>query len=91
MIQRTPKRLFLATALAAALTGLAGPAMALDADDFATITEKEAEAAVAALAQYGIATTPSGAAGVAAALAGIGDIDGSSEVLCIISEGPEDG
>lgn len=35
-IQRTPKRLFLATALAAALTGLAGPAMALDADDFAT-------------------------------------------------------
>ncbi|WP_342069500.1 pyridoxal-phosphate dependent enzyme [Yoonia algicola] len=65
--------------------------LARDADDFATITEKEAEAAVAALAQYGIATTPSGAAGVAAALAGIGDIDGSSEVLCIISEGPEDG
>jgi diaminopropionate ammonia-lyase len=65
--------------------------LARDADDFVTITEQEAEAAVSALAQYGIATTPSGAAGVAAALAGVGGIDASSEVLCIISEGPEDG
>ncbi|PXW72067.1 diaminopropionate ammonia-lyase [Loktanella sp. PT4BL] len=65
--------------------------LARDADDFTTITEGEAEAAVAALAEQGIRTTPSGAAGVAAALAGVGDIDSRSNVLCIISEGPEDG
>ena len=62
--------------------------LARDADDFATVTEKEAEATVAFLAEQGIATTPSGAAGVAAARAAIGDIDASSDVLCVLSEGP---
>jgi len=62
--------------------------LARDADDFAIVTEKEAEATVAFLAEQGIATTPSGAAGVAAARAAIGDIDASSDVLCVLSEGP---
>lgn len=62
--------------------------LARDADDFAIVTEEEAEAAVAFLATQGIATTPSGAAGVAAARAAIGDIDAASDVLCIVSEGP---
>lgn len=75
---KTPSMLALAT-------------LARDADDFATVTEDEARHAVTALAKYKIATTPSGAAGVAAALAGLGDIDAKSEVLCVISEGPEDG
>lgn len=65
--------------------------LARDADDFATITEGEAEAGVTALAAHGFATTPSGGAGAAAALAGLGGIDAQSEVLCIISEGPEEG
>jgi len=62
--------------------------LARDADDFMTISDEEAEAAVAFLAKQGIATTPSGAAGVAAARAAICDIDQTSEVLCIVSEGP---
>lgn len=65
--------------------------LARDADTFATITEDEAAAAVAALSDHGIASTPSGSAGVAAALLGLAGTDASSRVLCVISEGPEDG
>lgn len=65
--------------------------LARDANDFATVTEDEAEAAVTTLAAHDIATTPSGCAGVAAALMGLGDLDATSRVLCIISEGPEEG
>lgn len=75
---KTPSMLALAT-------------LARDADDFATVNEDEAAHAVSALATYDIATTPSGAAGVAAALAAVGDIDATSSVLCIVSEGPEEG
>lgn len=70
---------------------LALAALARDADGFAVISEAEAARAVACLAQNGIATTPSGAAGFAAALAGVETLSPGSHVLCILSEGPEDG
>lgn len=65
--------------------------LARDANEFALISEGEALAALPLLAQAGLETTASGAAGVAAALSdpaalGLGP---SSRVLCILSEGPE--
>jgi diaminopropionate ammonia-lyase len=62
-----------------------------DADYFATVTEEQAQAAVAALDRAGLATTPSGAAGVAALLAGLPGVGAGSRVLAILSEGAEDG
>ncbi|MFC2967579.1 pyridoxal-phosphate dependent enzyme [Acidimangrovimonas pyrenivorans] len=74
------------------LLALAG--LAEDADVFATIGEEEAQAAVEKLATLGLATTPSGAAGLAGLLAagprhaalGLGP---DSRVLAILSEGAE--
>lgn len=71
------------------MIALAG--LARDADLFVTITEAEAEAGVAALSDKGFATTPSGAAGMAALLAGLPGIGAEARVLAIMSEGPEDG
>lgn len=71
------------------MIALAG--LARDADCFVTISEAEAERAVAALKAHGIATTPSGAAGVAAALAGRPHLGADARILAIVSEGPEDG
>jgi diaminopropionate ammonia-lyase len=42
------------------------------------------------LAEYQLRTTPSGAAGVAALLAGL-DLPREARVMAILSEGPEDG
>lgn len=57
------------------------------ADRFIVVDDAEAEGAAAALGDAGMATTPSGAAGVAAWLQ-----DGrSAGALAILSEGPEDG
>ncbi|MGO4916099.1 pyridoxal-phosphate dependent enzyme [Pseudogemmobacter sp. W21_MBD1_M6] len=64
--------------------------LARDADLFVTITEAEAEQGAALLAQYGLTTTPSGAAGVAALAAGL-DLPPDAQVMAILSEGPEDG
>lgn len=64
--------------------------LARDADRFVTLTEAEAAAGTAAVAAAGLPSTPSGAAGVAALLAGRGSIGAQSHVLCILSEGPED-
>lgn len=70
------------------LIALAG--LARDADLFVTISEAEAAAGVAALAAAGLATTPSGGAGLAALLAGF--VPGPrARVLAILSEGPENG
>ena len=44
-----------------------------------------------ALAEAGIATTPSGAAGVAALLAGLTGAGDAARVLAFVSEGPESG
>ncbi|RMD95528.1 MAG: pyridoxal-phosphate dependent enzyme [Alphaproteobacteria bacterium] len=71
------------------LIALAG--LARDADAFATISEEEAAKGVAALARHGLATTPSGGAGVAALLAGLTGVEAGARVLAILSEGPEDG
>ena len=68
------------------MIALAG--LARDADLFVTITEAEAEAGVAALAGEGLETTPSGAAGIAALVAGL-DLGSDARVLAIVSEGPE--
>ncbi len=71
------------------MIALAG--LARDADLFVTISEDEADLAVEALNQHGFATTPSGAAGVAAALAGRPAPGSDARILAIVSEGPEDG
>jgi diaminopropionate ammonia-lyase len=61
--------------------------LARDADAFVTITDQEAEAVLEGLAAQGLATTPSGAAGVAA-LTGL-TLGADARVLCILSEGPD--
>ncbi|MGY6646668.1 MAG: pyridoxal-phosphate dependent enzyme [Salinarimonas sp.] len=66
--------------------------LARDADLFVTISEEEAARAVDILAQEGFATTPSGAAGIAALFAGLlaGLACGrDARVMAILSEGPE--
>ncbi len=58
-----------------------------DADFFVTVSDDAAQAATALLAHHGIASTPSGAAGLAALQAlGLG---ADSRCLVIASEGPE--
>ena len=64
--------------------------LARDADFFMTISEDEAARGVAALAEYGLATTPSGGAGVAALLAGWPMPGPDVRILAILSEGAED-
>ena len=73
----------------ASMIALAG--LSREADRFVTISEAEAQAAVDALAADGIPTTPSGAAGVAAVLAGRPSLPADARVLCFVTEGPEDG
>ena len=70
------------------IIALAG--LARDANFFMTITEDEAAFGVATLAQRGIATTPSGGAGIAALLAGCPTAGPGARVLTILSEGAED-
>ncbi len=65
-----------------------------DADLFATVSEAESLAGAELCAEHGFATTPSGAAGVAALAAAADDpnnlrLDSASRVLAILSEGPE--
>lgn len=64
--------------------------LARDADAFVTISEEEAAEGVVRLGTFGMATTPSGGAGLAAALAGAIDLGAEARVLAILSEGPED-
>jgi len=64
--------------------------LARDADAFALISEAEAQQAVARLADMGLASTPSGVAGLAAILSGDADALGlgpDARVLAILSEG----
>ncbi|MDF0603065.1 pyridoxal-phosphate dependent enzyme [Psychromarinibacter sp. C21-152] len=69
------------------MIALAG--LSRDADLFATISEQEAAQAVAVLAGFTLDTTPSGAAGLAALLAGLPGAGEEARVLAILSEGPE--
>lgn len=57
------------------------------ADRFVTIDDRAAETAAALLAEAGLATTPSGAAGVAAVL--VADLPAHARALVIVSEGAE--
>ena len=70
------------------MIALAG--LACDADLFVTISEDEAASGVAELAGFGLHTTPSGGAGLAALLAGLA-LPADAHVLAILSEGREDG
>ncbi|WP_158963737.1 pyridoxal-phosphate dependent enzyme [Chachezhania sediminis] len=58
------------------------------ADEFVTVSDAVAEATAAKLASAGLASTPSGVAGVAAALAG--DLPDDARPLVIVSEGAVD-
>lgn len=61
--------------------------LARDADAFALVSEEEVANAMPVLARHGLATTPSGGAGVVAAtLFGLGQ---DARVLCFLSEAPE--
>ncbi len=73
----------------ASMIALAG--LARDADLFVTVSEEEAAAAAAQLHEHGLATTPSGAAGLAAVFAARPALGPDARVLAIVSEGPEDG
>jgi diaminopropionate ammonia-lyase len=64
--------------------------LARDADFFVTISDEEALDAMPILADLGLATTPSGGAGLAALLAGL-NLGAEARVWAILSEGPEDG
>jgi diaminopropionate ammonia-lyase len=70
------------------MIALAG--LARDADQVVTVTEAEAATAVARLSTEGLETTPSGAAAIAAMLAGRPPLPPDARVLAILSEGPED-
>src|SRR6056297_3747929 len=61
--------------------------LARDADLFVTISDAEAEAVLSDLAGHGLATTSSGAAGVAAMR--LMGLDADARVLCILSEEAE--
>ncbi|MEM9304813.1 MAG: pyridoxal-phosphate dependent enzyme [Pseudomonadota bacterium] len=68
--------------------------LAREADFFVTISDAEATETVAWLAGHGLATTPSGAAGIAALNHATSDpdaleLDSNARVLCYLSEGPE--
>ncbi len=62
-----------------------------DADGFLTISEAEAAHGIEVLGDFGLATTTSGGAGLAALIAGIEGVGPMSRVLAVMSEGPEDG
>ena len=69
--------------------------LARDADDFALISEDEGQMGAGTAMVAGLASTPSGAAGIAGLLALSEDqrdalgLTAQSRVLCILSEGPE--
>jgi diaminopropionate ammonia-lyase len=71
------------------LIALAG--LSRDADLFVTISDNEAHDAVAWLEAEGLATTASGAAGLAAVLARRPGLSADARILAILSEGPERG
>lgn len=67
----------------ASLIALKG--LARDADAFALISEEEALAVLPRLVLFGLASSTSGAAGIAAAL--LSDLPDNARALCILSEG----
>lgn len=76
----------------ASLTALSS--LSLTANDFATLTDDDVEAELPAMATAGIATSPSGGAGLAGAMIaarhGLFGMTENSHVLCFVTEGPID-
>lgn len=70
------------------MIALAG--LSRDADLFVTLSEEEAARAVSRLAEFGLQSTPSGVAGLAALLSGRVPLDAESRALVFLSEGAED-
>jgi len=70
------------------MIALAG--LSRDADLFVTLSEEEAAGAVSRLAEFGLQSTPSGVAGLAALLSGRVPLDAQSRALVFLSEGAED-
>ena len=72
----------------ASMIALAG--LARDADLFVTLGEDEVDLAIAELAAMGLATSPSGGAGLASLLCGL-ELGAQARVLTFLSEGALDG
>ena len=60
--------------------------LARDADRFVLVCDDEVEKMMPVLANLGLATTPSGGAGLAAALLGKVDLPSDARILVILSE-----
>ena len=60
--------------------------LARDADRFVLLSDNEVEDVMPDLADLGLATTPSGGAGLAAALLGKVDLPSDARILVILSE-----
>ena len=63
--------------------------LARDADMFMTITEEEGQAGADLAERFGLASTNSGAAGLAGLVAMAPHLDADARVLLVLSEGPE--
>ncbi|MEL6957353.1 MAG: pyridoxal-phosphate dependent enzyme [Pseudomonadota bacterium] len=69
------------------MIALAG--LSRDADLFVTLSEEQAEDTVFKLGKYGLHSTPSGVAGIAAVFSGLVPLSPKNRVLVILSERPE--
>lgn len=63
--------------------------LARDADAFALISDEAVAAQLPVLAEAGLASSPSGGAGLAALLAGVAEMPPEARVLTFLSEGPD--
>ena len=60
--------------------------LARDADGFILLSDTKVEQQMPVLAEYGLATTPSGGAGLVAAMSGLVPLSDDSRILVILSE-----
>ena len=60
--------------------------LARDADGFILLSDTQVEQQMPVLAEYGLATTPSGGAGLVAAMSGLVPLSDDSRILVILSE-----
>ena len=60
--------------------------LARDADGFILLSDTQVEQQMSVLAEYGLATTPSGGAGLVAAMSGLVPLSDDSRILVILSE-----
>ena len=60
--------------------------LARDADGFILLSDTQVEQQMPVLAEYGLTTTPSGGAGLVAAMSGLVPLSDNSRILVILSE-----